>query len=88
MASFNFSSFTVILLTIIYTTGCKLINGLPRFSRSTLGLNKSIRIIRCFRSFGVIVFYISQLFCTFPNRVDHSMYKLLLCYCCDMEETA
>ena len=55
---------------IIHTTGCKLIKGLPRFSRITLRLNKCIRIIRCFRNFDVIVYYISQLFVPFSVSED------------------
>ena len=39
---------------IVAETGGKLVNGLPRYSRITFRLTKSIRIIRCFRSFDVI----------------------------------
>ena len=51
---------------IVCVTGSKVVNGLPCFSRITFRLTKSIRIIRCFRSFDVIVYCISQLFVLCP----------------------
>ena len=51
---------------IVGATGSKFVNGLPCFLRITFRLNKSIRIIRCFRSLDVIVYCISQLFVLCP----------------------
>lgn len=51
---------------IVDTTRSKLVNGLPRFSRITFRLNKSVRIIGCSRSFDVVVYCISQRFVLCP----------------------
>ena len=57
----------------VVATGSKFVNGLPCFSRITFRLTKSIRIVRCFRSLNVIVYFIFATFCTLPSRVDRSM---------------